>query len=225
MNAPPSPLLIQEGPELQAAGLVHRYLMPAGPGPYPTAILLHGRYGNEDVMWVFRRMIPRPWLLVAPRAILSEYPGSFSWLHQPADYWPALAEFDSAVETLRKFIQVLPRLYNADPDRIYLMGFSQGAAVSISLALRHPGLIRGIASLVGFAPSEKPADVADILAGLPVFMAVGTEDLRVPIEESQRSADLLRRAGAVLTYEEYPTGHKISTEGMKDLQSWWGELA
>jgi predicted esterase len=67
--------------------------------------------------------------------------------------------------------------------------------------------------------------VADILAGLPVFMAVGTEDLRVPIEESQRSADLLRRAGAVLTYEEYPTGHKISTEGMKDLQSWWGELA
>jgi phospholipase/carboxylesterase len=221
MNATSTPLLIEEGPEYQAAGLVHRYLMPNGPGPYPTIILLHGRNGNEEVMWIFRRTVPQPWLMVAPRANLPESSGSYSWLHQPADYWPDLEEFDTAVETLHKFTQALPRLYNADPDRMYLMGFSQGAAVAISLALRDPHLVRGIASLVGFAPRVGSAAIEGVLNDMPVFMAVSTEDMRVPIEESQRSAELLRRAGATLTYETYPTGHKISREGMKDLKKWW----
>ncbi|MFO7662373.1 MAG: dienelactone hydrolase family protein [Chloroflexota bacterium] len=221
MNATSSLLLIEEGPEYQAAGLVHRYLMPDRPGPYPTIVLLHGRYGNEEVMWIFRRTAPQPWLMVAPRANLSESAGRYSWLHQPADYWPDLEEFDPAVETLNKFTQALPQLYNADPDRMYLMGFSQGAAVAISLALRDPHLVRGIASLVGFAPKMESTAIEGVLNGLPVFMAVGTEDMRVPIEESQRSAELLRRAGTSLTYKTYPTGHKVSGEGMKDLKNWW----
>ena len=84
MNAsPPTPQLIQNGPEFYEAGLAFRYLMPDGPGPYATAVLLHGRLGDEDVMWVFRQVVPRPWLVVAPRAIVPEAPRGFSWHAQP----------------------------------------------------------------------------------------------------------------------------------------------
>lgn len=214
------PKLVQTGPERYEAGLAFRYQMPDAPGPYPTCVMVHGRRGDEDVMWIFRRAVPRPWLVVAPRAPLAD--GElYSWLIQSPDQWPDLAAFDPAVEALTRFLRSLPRLFNADPDRTYLMGFSQGAAVSIATMLRHPTAAGGLAALVGFAPAAPDEAVAGRLDRLPAFLAVGARDETIPYEQSQRAADLLRRAGADLTYGEYPIGHKLTAEGMRDLQAWF----
>jgi phospholipase/carboxylesterase len=224
MDSDRSPILIQSGPEWHETGLAYRYLLPEGPGPYPTAVLIHGRQGDEDVMWIFRRAIPRPWLVVAPRAPLIDKNG-FSWLRQPYHQWPDLSHFDAAVDALTRFAHVLPRLYNADPDRLYLMGFSQGAAVSLAAILRDPALARGLAGLAGFAPVVDDAAVAGRLAGRPVFWASGVRDNTIPLEQSRRAAELLRRAGADLTYREYRTGHKLSAEGLRNLHEWFSRLS
>jgi phospholipase/carboxylesterase len=221
MEAQPTPQLVQSGPEWFETGLAYRYSMPDTPGPYPTAVLLHGRLGDEDVMWIFCKAIPRHWLVAAPRAPLAEARGGFSWHVQPPGEWPGLAAFDPAVAALTRFLQALPRLYNADPDRLYLMGFSQGAAVACATALRRPELARGVAGLVGFAPNASAAEVAGRLAALPVFMAVGLRDETVPYEVAQRAADLWRAAGADLEYHEYQTGHKMTAEGIDDLRRWF----
>lgn len=220
MDAENTPQLVQTGPERFEAGLIYRYQMPSGPGPYPTAVMLHGRMGSEDVMWVFRKTIPRPWLVVAPRAPLPEQ-GYFSWL-PPPDKWPELAEFGPAVEALTRFLRALPSLYNADPERVYLLGFSQGAAVSLAAALTTPKLVRGMAGLVGFAPEAAPEQVAGKLEGMPVFMAAGTQDHTVPRDQTQFAVDLLRRAGADLDYHEYDSGHKLPAAGISDLRAWFG---
>ena len=220
MDSDPTPQLIQSGPEFYETGLAFRYAMPSGPGPYPTAVLLHGRLGNEDVMWLFRRVVPRPWLVVAPRAIVPEGTSGFSWHAQPRGQWPELAAFDPAVDALSRFLNALPRLYNADPDRLYLIGFSQGAAVAFAAALRRPTIARGIAGMVGFVPRVAPEAVAGRLSGLPVFMAAGEQDATVPPEESRRAADVLRAAGADLDYRTYPTEHKLTPAALDDLQAW-----
>jgi phospholipase/carboxylesterase len=221
MNPSATPQLIQTGPEWYETGLAYRILMPDSPGPYPTAVLLHGRVGDEDVMWIFRKTIPRSWLVVAPRAPVAESRGGFSWHVQPPGEWPDLKAFDPAVNALTRFLRALPRLYNADPDRIYLIGFSQGAAVAYATALREPGLIRGIAGLVGFAPDASALpDLDGRLRDMPVFMATGLEDETVPYEQAQRAADLLRRAGADLSYHEYRTGHKMTSQAIADLGKW-----
>ncbi len=217
------PKLVQDGPEWFETGLAYRVQPPDGAGPYATAVMLHGRLGDEDVMWVFRRAIPRPWLVVAPRAPLLDG-DLFSWLIQPYDQWPDLAHFDPAVSALSRFLRALPRLYNADPDRLYLLGFSQGAAVSLATILREPALARGVAGLVGFAPIAAAEEVAGRLAGRPVFWASGTEDRTIPLEQSRHAAELLRRAEADLTYREYATGHKLPSQGMRDLRDWFGRL-
>lgn len=216
-----TPQLIQTGPEWYEAGLAYRYQIPDGSGPYPTAVLLHGRIGDEEVMWVFRKTIPKPWLVVAPRAPLAEQ-GLYSWqIQTAADRWPDLTAFRPAVDALSRFLRAMPRLHNADPDRLYLMGFSQGAAVAWAVALSRPELVRGVAGLVGFAPSAPTGDIGGALRGTPVFMAVGTEDPTIPYAQSQLAADLLRHAGADLEYHEYPTGHKLSAAGMHDLRNWF----
>ena len=219
-NPADTPQLVQSGPEYDEAGLAYRLQMPAGPGPYPLAVLLHGRLGDEDVMWLFRRVVSRPWLVVAPRAIVPESPRGFSWHAQPHGQWPELSVFDPAVDALLRFLTAMPRLYNADPDRTVLMGFSQGAAVAYATALRQPSVCRGIAGLVGFVPHVAPEAVAGRLTRLPVFMAVGEQDETVPPDESRRAAAVLRAAGAALDYRAYPTGHKLTAAALDDLQTW-----
>ncbi|MFZ0547505.1 MAG: alpha/beta fold hydrolase [Candidatus Promineifilaceae bacterium] len=223
------PELIENGPAYEASGLVHRVLVPEGKGPFstgphPTAVMIHGRSGNEDVMWVFRRALPKDWLVVAPRAIQDDPDGGYSWHPRQKDEWPSLGMFDEAVSAVVKFIKALPELYGADPEHIYLMGFSQGAATAFATAIRHPGLVKAVAGLVGFMPFDSESEVAPgVLDGLPVFMAVGLEDDTIPLALSRHCADALRTAGADLIYGEYETGHKLNAQGMRELKAWWGE--
>jgi phospholipase/carboxylesterase len=216
------PLLIDNGPAYEASGLVHRVQQTAANGPHPTVVMIHGRAGNEDVMWVFARALPPGWLVVAPRALKDDPDGGYSWHPPQADEWPELPLFDEAVAAVHRFIQALPDLYQADLNRLYLMGFSQGAAVAYATALHHPGLAQGIAGLVGFVPTETDAAVANApLQMLPVFMAAGREDERIPLNVSQQAAEVMRAAGAEVEYHEYDTGHKLNAQGMRDLKAWW----
>lgn len=217
-----SPELIETGSAVEASGLIHRVLQPDGSSPHPTAVLLHGRSGTEDVMWIFQRALPQDWLVVAPRAIKDDPDGGYSWHPRQRDEWPSLEMFDQAVAAVAQFINALPELYGADPERIYLMGFSQGAATAFATAIRHPDLVQGIAGLVGFMPEDCEAEIeTGVLDGLPVFMAAGLEDATIPLEVSRKSAETLRTAGADLTYNEYETGHKLNAQGMRDLKAWW----
>lgn len=205
-------------------GLAHRVLQPSATPPLPTVVMVHGRYGTEDVSWVFASAMPADWLLIAPRAILPEQEKQsdetgYSWLNMPHGRWPRLDEFDDAVTALADFIRALPDLYGADPEQIYLLGFSQGAAASLALAITHPGLVKGVMSLVGFAP-ELPDPAASGLQDFPVFMAVGQKDDRVPLAVAQSSAERLRQAGVALSYQEYATGHRLNSAGLSDLKSW-----
>jgi phospholipase/carboxylesterase len=218
------PLLINMGHAFESTGLVHRLSKPSVPGPYPTVIMLHGRSGGEDAMWVFARTLPVNWLVVSPRGIKPDPAGGYAWHPRQRDEWPPLAMFDEAVEAVARFIRALPSVYNADPEQIYLMGFSQGAATAYATAIGHPGLVKGIAGLVGFVPVQCDAAVETaVLKGLPIFMAVGVEDPYIPHSRAQNCARTLRAAGADLAFREYETGHRLNAQGVRDLKAWWAD--
>ena len=196
------PELIDSGPLLTELGLVHKVLEPPGAGPYRTVVMLHGRYGDEDVMWIFRKSTPAHWLKIAPRGLLAEPSGGFSWVYQEYGVWPELPAFETAATAVTHFLHALPRVYNADPEQLYLMGFSQGAAVSYATAMRHPGLVQAIAGLVGFIPDACAApDNLAALDDVPIFMAVGFDDKLVPYERSLGCAEVLRQANARLEFQ------------------------
>ena len=217
------PRLVDSGLEYEEAGLVHRVYEPEGFGPFPTILLLHGWKGNEDVMWIFQNRLPKGWLLVAPRAILPDPDGGFTWYVHQND-WPPLDRFDDAKIAVDNFIAALPELYDADLDNLYLMGFSQGAGLSISLALQEPTRFQGLVSLVGFAPRVTAEQLADNpLLNMPTLMSVGTRDERIPMKIAHHCRETLEEAGAELTYREYDTGHRLNRDGMRDLADWWKE--
>jgi phospholipase/carboxylesterase len=220
------PFLVSAGPALVKSGLVHRVDMPAGKRPFSTVVMLHGRSGDEDAMWIFRRVLPAKWLVVSPRGIKPDPAGGYAWHPRQRDEWPPLPMFDEAVTALVHFIQSLPELYGAEADHIYLMGFSQGAATAYATAMGHPGLVQGIAGLVGFVPVAcETAMETRVLRDLPIYAAVGKEDPFIPLTRARGCAETLRASGADLSYHEYDVGHRISAQGMRDLRTWWEQQA
>lgn len=212
--------------EVSISGLIHRVWQPSAEGTHPTIVLIHGKAGNEDVSWVFSRQLPKEWLIVAPRAIyVDEKNGGYSWEIRNTQDWSTFDSLKPATNALHQFIQSLPELYGADLDNLYLMGFSQGAALSYAYTMRHPDIIQGLATMVGFVPSEvEQQEEYSNLKNKRIWMAVGREDETIPLIDARNGAKVLIDAGVKLQYNEYDTGHKMNRQGMKDLAKWWIDI-
>ncbi len=213
------PQLVTQGPAFATSGLAHRVWEPTAAGPHPTVVMVHGRSGDENVMWIFARTLPREWLVVAPRAAYADPRGGYSWEVTLDQEWPTAGDFAPGVAALQQFMAALPDLYQADPGRLFLMGFSQGAALNYLTTMRSGGRIQGVAGLVGFM--AEGAVTSSGLRDMPVFMAVGRQDPTIPLEKAEACASALVRAGVHLDYRAYDTGHKLNAAGVRDLTQWW----
>jgi phospholipase/carboxylesterase len=207
--------LVDSGPAFDALGLVHRVRVPAGPGPHPTLVMVHGLQGNEDVMWIFARNAGPNWLIISPRAPFS-VEGGYSW--HPSDDYGSQEAYQPGLDALTRFVDALPTQYPADRSRLVMLGFSQGAAMSYAFAVSNP--VRGIAALCGFMPRWVAEGDLTPFFDLPVLILHGTRDDRVPISRARESRDLLVEAGTVLAYHEDDVGHKVGSEGMHVLRRW-----
>jgi phospholipase/carboxylesterase len=203
-----------------AAGLnlVHRISLPATPGRrFPAVVMVHGWLGNEKVMGIFERTIPPGVVAVSPRAPVEVDADSFGWFSLVEDE----ATFQSGLAALREFVAGLPQAYPVDAARVLLMGFSQGAVMSYALQAGEPGLVAGVAGLAGFLPEPARAWLSPgRLDGKSIFIAHGTEDVTVPVEQARLARAAFQQAGAEVEYHEYAVGHKLNAHGMSDLKRW-----
>jgi len=205
---------------MSSLSLLHRHRLPPAntASPYPVVVTVHGWLGNEKVMSIFDRTVPHGFAIVSPRGPEEIEPDSFAWIRHLDD-----AEgFRHALAALRAFITTLPDVYPVDPRRLYLMGFSQGAALSLALLLSDPALVAGVAALAGFLPEAAHSWAAPrLLAGKPVFIAHGVDDETVPVAQARAARRALEQAGAAVSYHEYAVGHKLNAQGIADLKAWW----
>jgi hypothetical protein len=109
--------LIDHGAAFDALGLLHRMRDASGTGPHAAIVLIHGRSGDEDSMWAFTSALPKDWLLIAPRAVRSDVDGGYTWTPRKPREWPALEQFDAAVEAIAKLIRALTSRVGAGRSR------------------------------------------------------------------------------------------------------------
>ncbi len=168
-------------------------------------------------------------LILSLRAPNTLAPGSYAWF--AVNFTPQgpvinNAQAEASLKTLIAFISEAVTAYEANPEQVYLMGFSQGAIMSASIALTRPDLAAGAALMSGRIPPEIHPMIAtpEQLNGLPIFVAHGTEDTILPINNGRASRDLLSSLPVALTYHEYPMGHGISPQSLNDVNNWLSEL-
>ncbi len=193
----------------------------------PLLLLLHGFGSNEqDLMSLAPYLDPRLHILSA-RAIYDLGFGGYAWYPLygvPGDLRADDAARDQALEILQKFIAMLPERVGADPRRFYLMGFSQGAIMSLGLALTMPELVAGVIASSGYLEPafESLAEPAK-LAGRDFLLLHGTDDEVIPVEGSRRANQFLSGTPARVAFHEYPTGHGIHPDALPVLQAWIAE--
>lgn len=207
--------------------LIHAVYEPSGPGPHPTLLALHGWGANAlDLLGLAPHLGAGRFLVLCPQGPLEVPIGpgmnGYGWFPITMGAPPDAGAFARSVDALDAFIAAAQRRYPIAPDRLGVLGFSQGGVMAYALALRHGRALAAVAALsTWFAPGLGTA--GESLAGLPVLVQHGTRDELIDVSRGRESVDALRAAGADVRYREYEMGHEISGPSLGDLATFLGE--
>jgi len=189
-------------------------VLTLGPAPATarlTMIMAHGRGASaEDMMGLAAELGTTDVAFLAPQAAgRTWYP--YSFLSPMQDNEPGIS---SGLGVLAGLIDSLVAQGIAH-SRIALLGFSQGACLSLEFAARHPQPYAAVVGLSGglIGPPGTPRDYPGSLGGAPVFLGCSDIDAHIPLERVQESAEVFRRMGASVDERIYPgMGHTVNQD-------------
>ncbi len=213
--------------ELTLKHLVQTPRVPAG-ARAPLVVLLHGYGSNELDLFGLAPQLDERCLIVSARAPLTlAQTGGHAWFNIEYTANGLTADLEQAEQSrssLIGFLDELQAAYPIDPGRVYLAGFSQGAMMSLSVMLARPEKIAGVLALSGRLPAavlpRLETHAPEAYDSLPVFVAHGLYDPVIPVVQGRACRDELRRLPLHLTYREYPMGHEVSLETLRDAAGW-----
>lgn len=174
-------------------------------------IMLHGRGGSaEDILSLSSYLEVEGFALLAPQATNhSWYPHSF--LVPPAQNEPWLS---SALQWLNEIEQDL-NAKGIPSDKIYFLGFSQGACLSLEYTTRNAKKYGGVVAFTGGLIGDKlyTENYQGDFEKTPVFIGTSDPDPHVPVERGEASAEMTQKMNADTTVKIYKDrGHTISQQ-------------
>jgi len=180
-------------------------------GARAAAVLLHGRGGSaEDMLGLAQEFGQRDIAWLAPEAPgHTWYP--YSFLAPLAQNEPHLS---NALATVNATFDRLAQ-EGFPPERVALIGFSQGGCLGLEYAARNAkryGAVAGLsAGLIG--PPGTARNDAGSFAGTPLFLGCSDIDSHVPLARVHESRDVFESLGAQVTERIYPgMGHTVNAD-------------
>jgi predicted esterase len=153
--------------------------------PVPLVLALHGAGGSENLFFegygaghIVKLCKDRGWLLVAPGSGLG-----FGLTPAPP---------------FGEILDELAKRYPVDAKRIYVVGHSMGASMTVDAIQKNPGKFAAAACLGGAGTIRK----AEAFDGLPLFVGVGDKDFALKSSKALHAA--AEKAKAKATFKEYP---------------------
>lgn len=206
--------------------LIHQIRRPLSDSNSPPLLVLsHGLGSDETDLFGLTPYLDPRFLIVSVRAPYEYGPG-YAWFDlqiRPDQILADMVQAAHSVKQLQTFIQEAISTYGANPQQVYLMGFSQGAIMSLCLTLTDPDQVAGVVAMSGRMPDEQDfplPQATESLQDLPVLVVHGLYDTVLPIQEGRRIRDRLQTLPLQLTYQEYPMAHQISEDSLRDIILW-----
>lgn len=182
--------------------------------PGRIGILVHGRGGSAadmrglathldvgDYAWLTPEAPGNTWY---PQRFLAPLEDNEPWLSR------ALATVDG--EVARAGTMGVP------PERVVLIGFSQGACLALEYAARHAQRWGGVIAFTGglIGPDGTPRDYPGDFAGTPVLLGTSDPDPHVPVARARETAEVLEGMGARVDLRIYQgMGHTINGDELE----------
>ncbi len=196
----------------------------------PLLLMLHSIFSNEEELMSFADMIDDRFCVVSARGPIVLRSDGYAWFRmkfKKSGNNFVLKDLETCRFLLIDFIDELIETYGLDSQQIYLMGFSQGAAMIFSLAFTIPSRIAGIVTINGRLTSriinqmyEQNLVDSRGLEGLPTFVAFGVNDPIVSIVDGRGTRAHLQKLKVTLDYREDPIGHELNSIVIEDSAAW-----
>jgi len=144
--------------------------------------------------------------------------------------WYDIFQFGAGREDdqgIRASQAMLEKLIEEQPtEKVVLAGFSQGGAIVLQTALRHPKKLAGVMALSTYLPlsATLAAERNAANAQIPIFMAHGGYDDIIPMRRAQDSMNLLKKLQYDVEWHEYPMPHSVCGEEIRDISAWLSRL-
>jgi predicted esterase len=181
-------------------------------------VMIHGRGATAESILTLVPAIETPgFVYLAPQAAGNTwYPNSF--LSPIPSNEPGISSGLAAIDDLMEEIEAA----EIPPERTMLLGFSQGACLSLEYAARHAWRYGGIAGLSGglIGPDDTPRNYPGSFDGTPVFLGCSDVDSHVPAERVRETARVFEKMGAVVTMRLYPgMGHTVNDDEVAHVKA------
>lgn len=175
------------------------------------AIFVHGRGADaRDILGLAAEVDPGDVAYAAPDA------AGHTWY--PFSFLSPIEQNEPGISSgLRVIHALVARFESAGlaPDKILLLGFSQGACLALEYAARHARRFGGIAGLSGglIGPPGTARDYAGSFAGTPVFLGCSDIDPHIPKERVIETSQVMERMGAGVTVRLYARmAHEVNID-------------
>jgi dienelactone hydrolase len=181
-------------------------------------VMIHGRNATaESILSLVPAIDTAGFAYLAPQAAGNTwYPNSF--LSPIPSNEPGITSGIAAIN------DVLRRIGDAGipPERTMLLGFSQGACLSLEYSARNARRYGGVAGLSGglIGPDDTPRDYPGAFGGTPIFLGCSDIDDHIPAKRVRDSARILEKMGATVTMRLYPgMGHLVNDDEVSTVKA------
>lgn len=180
-----------------------------------TLVLLHGVGSNEnDLINLGEKIFPQE-SIVSLRAPLNITSNSFAWFQVRFTEKGPIHNGVEALESLMLLeneLNDLAQKNSISRNDMYILGFSQGAIMTVGLALSEHLELGGYIAISGrtlpeFATLE--SIVHKTKTHRSILLAHGTKDEKLPLHHAKLSRNILEKVTDNLIYLEFPYGHGI----------------
>jgi predicted esterase len=187
-------------------------------------VMIHGRNATaESILSLVSAIDTAGFAYLAPQAAGNTwYPNSF--LAPIPSNEPGISSGIAAIN------DVMRRIADAGipPERTMLLGFSQGACLSLEYSARNARRYGGVAGLSGglIGPDDTPRDYPGSFDGTPIFLGCSDVDDHIPATRVKDSARVLEKMGAVVTMRLYPgMGHLVNDDEVSTVKAMMAAVA
>ncbi|WP_200530554.1 phospholipase [Halorubrum sp. LN27] len=188
----------------------------------PAVFVLHGRGADEEDLLPVAQRLPDELHVVSLRAP-DPLQGGYTWYELDLSAGglessqPDAEDFRRSLDLVAESVDAAVDAYGLDPDRLGLLGFSQGAITSLSIVLEEPDRYAWVVALHGYLADAHADLEPDGIEGKPVFVGAGAGDRVIPESRSAAAADRFEEIGAAVTRGSYPGGHGIGQQELGDV--------
>ena len=199
---------------------------PSNKKTWPVVIGTHGYQGNkESMMRLVTRITQDDMIAVSLQGPYQFWIGGsaapdrrvgFGW----GTSYGGLTSVELHHHAMNQLIQTLVRDHRADPQRVFLVAFSQSCSFNYRFAFTHAGMVRGTVAVCGGVPSDWKSNDKYIKDASHVMHIAATDDQWYSPERNEKYRQDLPFLAASTDFRIYKSPHRFPRAALLPIRRW-----